>query len=212
MPKCKVCGYRLGDGVTKCPMCGAEAGSTVAGEVSPDLNLPKYTCPACNAQLIGEHRYCTSCGADLKKAAETLQTRQNTQENKCIQCGAILPVGSKFCNECGARQNMQTQANVTGKTAANPNVTVSRLKETPMEAFKYEVVDGKYILTRLKDTSLTEVVIPRIFSEIGGCIEKAQFDYCMGTWKIAKEGSEQMLGAFCGCENLTCVIIPNTIA
>ena len=30
MSKCKVCGYRLGDGVKKCPMCGAVAGSTVA--------------------------------------------------------------------------------------------------------------------------------------------------------------------------------------
>ncbi|MBP5175581.1 MAG: leucine-rich repeat protein [Treponema sp.] len=166
MPKCKVCGFRLNDGVTKCPMCGAMAGSTVAGEVSQNLNLQKYACPVCKEQIIGEHRYCPSCGADLKNAAESVQE----------------------------------------------NVTASGLKETPMEAFKYEVVDGKYILIRLKDTSLTEVVIPRIFSEIGGCIEKAQFDHHMGIWKIAKEGSEQMLGAFCGCENLTSIIIPNTIA
>ena len=79
MSKCKVCGYRLGDGVTKCPMCGAMAGSTVAGEVSPDLNLPKYTCPACNAQLIGEHRYCTSCGADLKNVGMTVASREPKQ-------------------------------------------------------------------------------------------------------------------------------------
>ena len=37
-----------------------------------------------------------------------------------------------------------------------------------MSAFEYEVVDGKYILTKLKDTSLTKVVIPHVFSEIGG--------------------------------------------
>lgn len=81
MPKCKVCGYRLGDGVTKCPMCGASAGSKEAGKTSPELNLPKYSCPACGAMIIGEHRYCNNCGTDLKKATETVLEKQTVQEN-----------------------------------------------------------------------------------------------------------------------------------
>ncbi|MBP5175580.1 MAG: leucine-rich repeat protein [Treponema sp.] len=176
MPKCKVCGFRLNDGVTKCPMCGAMAGSTVAGEVSPDLDLPKYTCPACHAQLIGEHRYCTSCGADLKNAAETVQE------------------------------------NVTNASSANlsatANVTASGLKETPMEAFKYEVVDGKYILIRLKDTSLTEVVIPDSVTEIN-----SEVFYGTGITSVVIPNSVKKIKvrAFQGCKNLVDVTIPNSV-
>lgn len=107
MAKCKVCGYRLGDGMTKCPMCGAAAGSTEAEKVSPELTLPKYSCPACGAQIIGEHRYCTSCGADLKKAAEAVQ------ENRCVQCGTILPAEAEFCFKCGVRQIKENSESVT---------------------------------------------------------------------------------------------------
>ena len=108
MPKCKVCGYRLGDGVTKCPMCGATAGSTVAGEISPKLDLPKYFCPSCNSQILGEHRYCPSCGIDLKEAAkkaENLKTQKQefAEEKKCVNCGAVLTPNAKFCPECGAK-------------------------------------------------------------------------------------------------------------
>ena len=41
MAKCKVCGYRLSEGVTKCPMCGATVGSTVAGAISPSAKIKK---------------------------------------------------------------------------------------------------------------------------------------------------------------------------
>lgn len=69
MPKCKVCGTRLAEGAVKCLACGAAPGSTTAGTVSSGTNLQKSVCPACNAQILDEHRYCPSCGADLKEAA-----------------------------------------------------------------------------------------------------------------------------------------------
>lgn len=91
MSKCKVCGYRLGDGVKKCPMCGAVAGSTVAGNIKPDVNLQKSFCPSCGKEVLGEHRYCPSCGADLKNAgkatvAHAQDSTQSQQVNqKCKQ-------------------------------------------------------------------------------------------------------------------------------
>ena len=69
MPKCKVCGTRLAEGAVKCLACGAAPGSTTAGTVSSGTNLQESVCPACNAQILNEHRYCPSCGADLKEAA-----------------------------------------------------------------------------------------------------------------------------------------------
>ena len=106
MSKCKVCGYRLGDGVTKCPMCGAVAGSTVAGEISAEMDLPKYLCPSCKGEIFGEHRYCPHCGIDIKEAIRESETARKAKEAqlacKCPKCGAEVQMNSKFCSECGA--------------------------------------------------------------------------------------------------------------
>lgn len=79
MSKCKVCGYRLGDGVKKCPMCGAVAGSTVAGNIKPDVNLQKSFCP--------------SCGADLKNAGKAFQ---QAQQNVVVQKDKAKPNKTAF--------------------------------------------------------------------------------------------------------------------
>lgn len=41
-----------------------------------------------------------------KKEASKKETKD--KGNFCIECGAILPVGAKFCNECGAKQVNKT--------------------------------------------------------------------------------------------------------
>jgi len=46
------------------------------------------------------------------------------------------------------------------------------MKETSLEAFTYEVCGGKYILKGVKDTSLTDIVLPGVFSEIEGKFEE----------------------------------------
>ena len=210
MPKCKVCGTRLAEETTKCPSCGAAAGSTVAGAVSPGANLQKSVCPTCNKQILGEHKYCPDCGADLQAAA--LKPAQNKAEPaaaQCVHCGTSLPIGAKFCSECGAPQTGSTEAttitkNVTTAKSAQNTASdmslVSGQKETDIDAFEYEIQDGKYILTKLKDTSLTEVVIPRVFSEIGGYYEYDD-----------DEEEEERYGAFCVCKSLRSVTIPDSV-
>ena len=83
MAKCKVCGTRLAEGVAKCPSCGAAAGSTVSGTVSPSANLQKSVCPACNKQILGEHKYCPNCGTNLNSASA--RATNNIQQNPAIQ-------------------------------------------------------------------------------------------------------------------------------
>jgi len=233
MAKCKVCGYRLGDGVTKCPMCGAIAGSTVAGEISPELNLPKYFCPSCNSQILGEHRYCPSCGVDLKEAtkkAENLKTQKQefAEEKKCVNCGAVLTPNAKFCPECGAKQEVipveqaskepaiskKLKKESKNKQKQGPLTTsgglVNGQPETPMEAFEYEIEDGKYVLTKLKKKyrNLTEIVVPKIFSVIGNHKEVWE-DYDPA--EDDEEDKYELIGAFQDCDKLESVILPDTI-
>ena len=108
MPKCKVCGYRLNNDMTKCPMCGAEAGSTIVGEISENADLPQYKCPSCGEMIVGEHRFCPNCGVNIKEAVQKLAEKADASEpkpteRKCTQCGAVLAPTVKFCPDCGAK-------------------------------------------------------------------------------------------------------------
>ena len=128
MPKCKVCGYRLNDDMAKCPMCGAEAGSTIAGEISENADLPQYKCPSCGEMIVGEHRFCPNCGVNIKEAVQKLAEKADTSESKpterkCTQCGAVLAPTVKFCPDCGAKMeeiSAETEIIQTEETQSEP--------------------------------------------------------------------------------------------
>ena len=230
MPKCKVCGYRLSEGVTKCPICGATAGSTVAGEISPEMDLPKYFCPSCNSQILGEHRYCPSCGIDLKEAAKKAETQkqETAEEKKCVNCGAVLTPNARFCPDCGAKQEVIPVEQASKEPAISKKLKTESKKnqkqgplttngglvngqpETPMEAFEYEIEDGKYVLTKLKDEyrDLKEIVVPKIFSVIGNH-EVLNEDY--DPTEDDEEDKFRFAGAFEDCTKLKSVILPDGI-
>ena len=229
MPKCKLCGFRLADEAAKCSICGAMPGSTKARELLNAAHLPKYLCPSCKAEIIGEHRYCPACMKELSEAAKTLGIKE-LGGNNCIKCGVYLPAGAKFChecgakqestcpqygaillpsakfcNKCGAKQNSSSNAKPTKDNATNAS---GEKKETPLEVFKYEVRAGKHILTGVKDNSLTDIVIPSVFSEIEGWVDKR--------WNEWSDGSttcyyEDWISVFGACKKLKNVTIPNTI-
>ena len=227
--KCKVCGFRLTEGIPKCPICGAMRGSLQAGKIDPDSNLFRYFCPSCKAEIIGEHRYRPACMKELSEAAKTIGIKERGGNN-CIKCGVYLPAGAKFCHECGAKQEShcthcgatimpnakfcnecgaQREAVSGAKPSGVRAETISGgVKETPLEVFKYEVRAGKYILTGVKDNSLTDIVIPSVFSEIEGWVDKR--------WNEWSDGSttcyyEDWISVFGACKKLKNVTIPNTI-
>ena len=118
MPKCKICGARIEDGVAVCPSCGAKvvssrampdagtnadvAAGTVRPRVSSTTQVIKTTCAHCGAEVIGEHRFCPQCGVNLKEAAEEKKkTTTAQQERRCPQCGSIVQENSRFCPDCG---------------------------------------------------------------------------------------------------------------
>ncbi|MBR6295695.1 MAG: zinc ribbon domain-containing protein [Treponema sp.] len=161
MPKCKVCGFRLNDGVTKCPMCGAMAGSTVAGVISENADLPHYKCLSCGELIVGEHRFCPNCGVNIKEAvqkmaekAESELSEQKPTEIKCVQCGAILSAGVKFCNECGARQDGQTEqenGSVNSTSYTNQNEANVRAQE-PIQNTQHNFSQGQRVQPNVQES------------------------------------------------------------
>ena len=228
MTKCKVCGFRLSDEAKKCPICGTMKGSTKAGSMGAEnANLPRYLCPSCKADIIGEHRFCPSCGKELSEVANMQDTKEQSKNN-CIKCGAYLPIGAKFCHKCGAKQGtncykcgaiLQSNAEFCNECGAKQKPTLinansvanasGKMEETPLEAFEYEVCNGKYILKKLKDTSFIDVVIPKVFSEIG---ENA-FRKCSNLEIIIIPNSVTKIGdgAFWGCFSLIIITIPDSV-
>jgi len=122
-------------------MCGAMKGSKKAGSMgAKNANLPRYLCPACNGQIIGEHRFCPSCGKELYEIANMQDTKEQSGNN-CTQCGVLLPIDALFCHKCGARQEntcvkcgakLQPNAEFCNKCGANQYIG---------EAFEFDVVE-----------------------------------------------------------------------
>ena len=149
MPKCKICGARIEDGVAVCPSCGAkvvsssaEAAGTNAGTgTSVDLAKPrvssttqviKTTCPSCGAEVIGEHRFCPQCGVNLKEAAEEKKAASQQQERRCPSCGSVIQQNARFCPDCGA-----SLAGNTGKQpAGGSNIDTASLVAQADKAYR----------------------------------------------------------------------------
>ena len=77
--KCK-CGAVLPPNAKFCLECGEKIEHPTAEN--------EMICPACGAK-VAKGKFCLECGASLI--------------NKCTNCGAELPQGSKFCLECGTK-------------------------------------------------------------------------------------------------------------
>ena len=192
----------------KCPICGAMTGSTKAGKIAKDANLFKYLCPSCKAEVISEHRYCPACGIELSEAAKkaaraedkvnVLKLAVDYLKKKALAWG--------FYVEHDAKQASVTEAEPAANNAAGVS---DGAKETPLEAFKYEVQGKRYILTRIKDTTLTDIVIPKVFSKIG----KNAFEECKDLTSILIPDSVTEIGrgAFRKCSDLTNITIPNSV-
>lgn len=102
---------------------------------------------------------------------------------KCKVCGVSLPYDENFCYEC----------------------------EIKMEAFEYEykLDSDKYILIGLKDTSITDLVIPRVFSKI----REEAFSCCSNLKSVIITDSVTKIGeeAFLGCSSLKSITLADSV-
>lgn len=78
LSRCGKCGASISESPKFCPSCGES------------LQQNTRPCPACSTVNSITSKFCSNCGAAMAAA-------------RCAKCGANLPAGSKFCNECGEK-------------------------------------------------------------------------------------------------------------
>ena len=77
--KCAKCGTQLPANANFCLNCGEQVASDASDTV---------TCPACG-KLVAKGKFCPECGYQFATV--------------CPKCGKNVPVGAKFCLECGEK-------------------------------------------------------------------------------------------------------------
>lgn len=102
---CSACKTSVSETATACPSCGATLQASLQAYRAESL-----TCPSCGALSAG--RFCRNCGSQLQKPPS------------CGQCGAPLPVGSKFCGECGATVGRALDTTPKGRDYQDAGVSV----------------------------------------------------------------------------------------
>ena len=135
MSKCKICGARIAEGEAVCPSCGAKvADGTARQNTIASTSMIKAVCPSCGAEVIGEHRFCDKCGANLKEAAGQSNPAPAPKKRRCPSCGSILQANSAFCPDCGqelaARSNTKTEPAQQTFQAANASTPAARTNST----------------------------------------------------------------------------------
>lgn len=104
MPKCKVCGSRVPDGISECPMCGAKISASQSVGVQGTQATPvkeKTVQPQESSPVEPE-----------PKPSATAPTPSHTQP-KCKVCGSRIPDGATACPMCGAKIKVSESAEST---------------------------------------------------------------------------------------------------
>jgi len=84
MAKCKVCGSRVPDGVSECPMCGAKISASQSVSVQ-------------------ETQAHASAPVEPTQKSSTSAPIQTHTQAKCKVCGSRIPDGAAACPMCGAK-------------------------------------------------------------------------------------------------------------
>jgi membrane protease subunit (stomatin/prohibitin family) len=71
-----------------------------AGGLAQSINVREMKkCPACNADMYAEARFCSACGKDTQQSAQDAAPSVDT--TNCNVCGSQMSKKSKFCPQCG---------------------------------------------------------------------------------------------------------------
>lgn len=94
MPKCKVCGSRVPDGISECPMCGAKISNSQNTGVQETKSTPVKPTPVQTQESVPVE--------PSQKPSAASSTSNHTQA-KCKVCGSRIPDGTSACPMCGAK-------------------------------------------------------------------------------------------------------------
>ena len=94
MSRCKVCGSRVPDGISECPMCGAK--------ISNSKNTGSQEAQATPAKQKTVKPQDSVPVTPVPKSSASSSTSNHTQA-KCKVCGSSIPDGASACPMCGAK-------------------------------------------------------------------------------------------------------------
>lgn len=107
---CPHCGSYINRDVVACPACGRAdpfAPARCPTCKAPIDDLAWVACPKCGTSLLGASDPATSTSTPVGGSVEPMATPQDAAEpstpasTTCAGCGSPLPVGARFCRECG---------------------------------------------------------------------------------------------------------------
>jgi RNA polymerase subunit RPABC4/transcription elongation factor Spt4 len=112
---CTNCGGKIEDGAKFCPGCGkAASNEQVAPTVQQGVNVIQQQPAVSHTQTpTADEKFCFSCGAVIKKAAEICPkcgVNQSSRNNitavdvYCTSCGKSIKKDASVCPYCGVQQ------------------------------------------------------------------------------------------------------------
>ncbi len=105
------------------------AGAAPGMTARPAPAVREILCPCCGRRVEASLSFCTSCGANLKKARPEAAPRAKLDaEQVCPFCESILRPGAMFCPACGRPVASSPTAS---RPASAPHPTPARTAPTP---------------------------------------------------------------------------------
>ena len=171
-------------------------------------------CPDCKQQIPDDSAYCPVCGKKQDGTARIDESRQyveqylagtETGEATKERFRALYDLLQPLFAEKEAVQEEAVQEEAVQAEAPEE----PRQQATDFSAFNYIREGEKFVLTKLADTSLTQIVIPDCVTEIG----KNSFRDCYNLKSVVIPDSVTEIGdcAFYRCRCLKSVVIPDSV-
>lgn len=131
MAKCKICGSRVPDGISECPMCGAKISVSQSVGEQGSQSTPVKTKPVqpqASAPVEPE-----------PKSSASAPIPTHTQA-KCKVCGSRIPEGASACPMCGAKLKVSESAESTVSPVQKPVPVQPQENQNPQSEYQPQPV------------------------------------------------------------------------
>lgn len=119
--RCEKCGAEIANNISFCNACGAPVKPVIPTAPAAPANPNLITCAGCGQMVSKDLKFCTACGTPTAQAAPapvptpvaapvptpvaepTVTAAEEPVAKRCVTCGADIPEGMAFCQECGTK-------------------------------------------------------------------------------------------------------------
>ena len=116
MAFCSNCGAKIEEGVKFCSGCGTAIGGIPNKQIDPIIQQQSSVIQT--QSIMADEKYCFSCGAVIKKAAEICPKCGVNQSSRssttaidvyCTSCGKTIKREASVCPFCGVKQFLSSK-------------------------------------------------------------------------------------------------------